>query len=90
MEGKISVLFLCNGNSCRSKMAEAWTRQLFPDIEAYSAGIEPHALNPYVLKVMQEKSIDLSASLPRHVEEFLHKKLDYAVDLFVYKQYMKF
>ena len=43
MPGKIKVLFLCTGNSCRSQMAEGWTRHLKGDIiEAHSAGIETH------------------------------------------------
>jgi len=39
---KIKILFLCTGNSCRSRMAEGWAKNLRADsIEAYSAGIEP-------------------------------------------------
>ena len=76
---RTSVLFLCNGNSCRSKIAEAWTRELFPEIDAYSAGLDPHPLNPYVLKAMLEKNIDLSLSTPRRVESFMNKSLDYVI-----------
>ena len=47
MTQKIKILFLCTGNSCRSQMAEGWARTLKSDsIEAYSAGIETHGLNP--------------------------------------------
>jgi arsenate reductase len=60
-------------------MAEAWTRKLFPFIEAFSAGLEPHALNPYALKVMSEKGIDLSQSQPQKIDAFLDKKLDFVV-----------
>lgn len=36
----IRLLFLCTGNSCRSQIAEGWTRHLKADrIEAYSAGL---------------------------------------------------
>ena len=41
------ILFLCTGNSCRSQMAEGFARALKSNqFESYSAGIEPHGLNP--------------------------------------------
>ncbi|MCI5137244.1 MAG: hypothetical protein D3922_02245, partial [Candidatus Electrothrix sp. AR1] len=44
---KKNILFLCTGNSCRSQMAEGWARHLHSEhIDAYSAGIEIHGLNP--------------------------------------------
>ena len=50
MNEKLKLLFLCTGNSCRSQMAEGWTRHLKGDqIEAYSAGIETHGLNPHMV-----------------------------------------
>ena len=58
---KLKVLFLCTGNSCRSQMAEGWARALKGDvIEAYSAGIETHGLNPNAVKVMAEAGVDIS------------------------------
>ena len=45
MTNKTKLLYLCTGNSCRSQMAEAWTRHLKGDIyEVFSAGIEAHGL----------------------------------------------
>lgn len=42
-------------------MAEGWTRWLLSDfIEAYSAGIEAHGLNPNAVRVMAEAGVDIS------------------------------
>jgi arsenate reductase (thioredoxin) len=58
---KRRVLFLCTGNSCRSQMAEGWARHLYGDtIEAYSAGIEAHGMNPNAVRVMQEAGVDIT------------------------------
>lgn len=67
---KLKVLFLCTGNSCRSQMAEGWARHLKSDvIEAYSAGIETHGLNPNAVKVMAEAGVDISDHHSKHLEE---------------------
>ena len=56
----MNLLFLCTGNSCRSQMAEGWAHALKPgEINAYSAGIEKHGLNPYAVRVMQEAGVDI-------------------------------
>ncbi|TWT60653.1 arsenate reductase ArsC [Rubinisphaera italica] len=58
---KTKVLFLCTGNSCRSQMAEGWARYLHCDkIDAYSAGIEAHGMNPNAIKVMAEAGLDIT------------------------------
>jgi len=80
MSEKLSVLFLCTGNSCRSQMAEGWTRHLKGDvIEAYSAGIETHGLNPNAMKVMAEVGVDISGHQSKHIDEFRDVKLDVVV-----------
>ncbi len=61
MAKKLKVLFLCTGNSCRSQMAEGWARHLNGDVlDAYSAGIETHGLNPKAVKVMAEAGVAIS------------------------------
>lgn len=57
----MNILFLCTGNSCRSQMAEGWTRHLAGDqLEVQSAGIEAHGKNPRAIAVMQDAGVDIS------------------------------
>lgn len=80
MVKRLNVLFLCTGNSCRSQMAEGWTRALKGDvIEAYSAGIETHGLNPYAVKVMAEAGVDISGHASKNVATLLGVPFDYVV-----------
>ena len=79
-DGKIRVLFLCTGNSCRSQMAEGWARWLKGGpIEAYSAGIETHGLNPRAVKVMAEAGVDISGHRSKHVRDLKDVPFDYVV-----------
>jgi len=55
------ILYLCTGNSCRSQIAEGWTRTLGADGAAVeSAGIEAHGKNPRAIAVMAEAGVDIS------------------------------
>ena len=80
MANKLKILFLCTGNSCRSQMAEGWARRLKGDvIEAYSAGIEAHGLNPLAVKVMAEAGVDISRQRSKSVAEVKDVPFDYVV-----------
>ncbi|NOU36176.1 MAG: arsenate reductase ArsC [Kiritimatiellaceae bacterium] len=77
---KLKILFLCTGNSCRSQMAEGWARALKSDvIEAWSAGIETHGLNPNAVKVMAEAGVDISGHKSENVADLLHIPFDYVI-----------
>lgn len=77
---KMKVLFLCTGNSCRSQMAEGWAKYLKSDvIKAYSAGIETHGLNPFAVRVMAEKGVDISDQKSQNVSEFAGVEFDYVI-----------
>jgi len=77
---KIKLLFLCTGNSCRSQMAEGWTRHLKGEIiEAYSAGIETHGLNPNAVKVMAEAVVDISTHNSKLVTDLQDIQFDYVI-----------
>ena len=78
--GKWRVLFLCTGNSCRSQMAEGWTRALKSDqIEVFSAGIATHGLNPRAVKVMAEAGVDISKQRSKTVADLPTKDFDFVV-----------
>ena len=77
---KRKVLFLCTGNACRSQMAEGWARHLRCDvIDAYSAGVEPHGMNPLAMKVMAEAGVDISEQWSKHVNDLSDVAFDYVV-----------
>jgi arsenate reductase (thioredoxin) len=74
------VLFLCTGNSCRSQMAEGWARHLRRDrMDAYSAGIEKHGMNPHAVKVMAEAGVDIGRQWSKTVAELDPVPFDYVV-----------
>ena len=77
---KITVLFLCTGNSCRSQMAEGWARWLKGDvIEPYSAGVENRGLNPSAVKVMAEAGVDIAGHRSKLLAEVIDIPFDYVV-----------
>ena len=77
---KLRVLFLCTGNSCRSQMAEGWARALKSNVvEAYSAGIEKHGMNPHAVRVMAEAGVDISKQYSKTPAEIGPVEFDYVV-----------
>ncbi|MGE0481705.1 MAG: arsenate reductase ArsC [Phycisphaerae bacterium] len=77
---KLRVLFLCTGNSCRSQMAEGWAKHLkAAEIEAYSAGTQPQALNPLAVKVMAESGVDIRGHRSKTVQALGDLAFDYVV-----------
>ena len=79
---KPKILFLCTGNSCRSQMAEGWTRTLKGDqLEAYSAGIQPKGVDPRGVKVMAEAGIDISGQKSKDIDSLGSLEFEYVVTL---------
>ncbi|HAG22593.1 MAG: hypothetical protein PWR02_1494 [Synergistales bacterium] len=82
MTKKLKVLFLCTGNSCRSQMAEGWSRFLKADvIDAWSAGIDPTKVNPKAIQVMAEAGVDISGQKSKHVESLMDIPFDVVITL---------
>jgi arsenate reductase len=72
----LNILFLCTGNSCRSQMAEAIARSLYPKHQFYSAGIETHGMNQYAIKVCEEIDLNMSLHSSKHVDTLKNIKFD--------------
>jgi arsenate reductase len=82
MSRKVRILFLCTGNSCRSQMAEGWARALrAQDVEAYSAGVERHGMNPRAVRAMAEAGVDISGQSSQLVEDLPVQEFDWVVTL---------
>lgn len=66
---RTKVLFICQHNSGRSLIAEAYLREFGGDaFHVESAGFEPaERINPLVVEVMKEEGIDLSLKKPQSV-----------------------
>ena len=76
----MKILVVCTGNSCRSQIAEGLIKNRFPDFEVFSAGTHPESnVNPYAVRVMQEKEIDISSHYPKLVDDFLDTAFDYVL-----------
>jgi len=81
-QAQTRVLFLCTGNSCRSQMAEGFSRHLKSgEIEAHSAGVNPKGVDPRAVKAMAEVGIDISAQKSRSIDEVKHLEFDYVITL---------
>lgn len=77
---KKKVLFLCEGNSCNSQMAEGLMRRFYGDeYEVFSAGVNPIGLNKTAIEVMCEVGIDISNQASKHINEFLNQHFDFII-----------
>ena len=75
MSDKQKVLIICQHNSGRSQIAEAYLSQIGGKrIHVESAGLEPAAtINPLVVEVMKEEGFDLSSKKMQSVFDLFKK-----------------
>jgi arsenate reductase len=68
---KKKILFVCIGNMCRSQMAEGFARKHGGELfDVYSAGTSPTGVvSIEVIKVMEEKGIDISGQISNGLDE---------------------
>jgi arsenate reductase len=61
-------------------MAEGWAKHLKNDmVDAYSAGIETHGLNPFAVKVMAEAGVDISHQRSKNITEYNKMEFDVVI-----------
>lgn len=61
-------------------MAEGFLRSFDNNLEVYSAGTRTEKIvNPYAVKVMAEKGINISKQFPKSVDAFLNESFDYVI-----------
>ena len=80
---RIKLLFVCFGNMIRSQMAEGFARE-FGDafVDVYSAGLNPTGVvSEEAIRVMQEKTIDISGHHSKGLGDVPVDEMDYIVSL---------
>lgn len=77
---KQRVLILCTANSARSQIAEGLLRHLANDLfDVYSAGTKPSVVNPFAIRAMQARNIDISGHQSEHLDQYLTQTFDYVI-----------
>lgn len=81
----MNILFMCVANSARSQMAEGLARNLFgAHATVESAGSQPSKVNPFAVKAMGEKGIDITAHYSKSYDDLKPAfivQLDYVITL---------
>jgi len=74
------ILVICTRNACRSQMAEGWLRYYTGDrATVFSAGLQPHGVNPVAKQVMAEAGVDISSHTSDPVDKYLNIDFDHVI-----------
>ncbi|OAB56906.1 ArsC family transcriptional regulator [Phormidium willei BDU 130791] len=77
-----NIMFVCKRNSCRSQMAEGFTRHLGEGIvEVHSCGLEASHVHPTAIEVMQEAGIDITGQTSDPLSHFNAEDYDVVISL---------
>jgi ArsR family transcriptional regulator, arsenate/arsenite/antimonite-responsive transcriptional repressor / arsenate reductase (thioredoxin) len=77
-----TVLFLCTGNSARSRAAQALAQARSGGrVRAFSAGSHPKPLHPHAVRAMAARGVSLAQRPSRHLSEFATERFDYVISL---------
>ncbi len=82
----MKIAFICTGNTARSQIAEAlakhYVKILNKNIEIFSAGSNPAGyINPFAIKVLEEKNLDISNQYSKPLEEIPLNEIDLFITL---------
>ena len=65
----MKILFICTANSCRSQMAEAWARQLFPEgWSAASAGLVTYPIHERTRAIMADAGVSMDGQVSKSID----------------------
>jgi protein-tyrosine-phosphatase/DNA-binding transcriptional ArsR family regulator len=81
---RLTVLFVCTGNSARSPVAEALLRRNAGNhVAAISAGTCPRQrLHPNTVRVLRDRfGVDIAGQHPRHLNTLTGRRFDYVITL---------
>ena len=76
-----AVLFICPDGAARGPMAEALTRHLMPEVEAWSAAWMPGHVRRSARRVLQEVGVDVRGLRARGLLEIDLREIDLIVVL---------
>ena len=77
------VLFVDQHNSVGSQIAESYLNQYYGDrYDAYSGGLVPTRVNPYLYLALIEEGIDISGAFSKSVDHFKELDIDLVVKVF--------
>lgn len=76
------ILFVCTANSCRSQMAEAWARHLFPaGWSTASAGLLTHPIHERTRATMAEAGVAMDGQYSKTIDALELDGFDLVVTL---------
>ncbi|MGB6169077.1 MAG: arsenate reductase, glutathione/glutaredoxin type [Geitlerinemataceae cyanobacterium] len=77
-----NIMFVCKRNSCRSQMAEGFTRTLGAGkVTVTSSGLEASRVHPTAIEVMSEIGIDIRNQTSNALSEFQATDYDAVISL---------